>query len=54
MARAVRIRVAGGWYHAFTRGHNRENVFQDDGDRRHFLELLEGMREFFGVRVLRL
>ena len=51
MARAVRIRVAGGWYHAFSRGHNREELFEDDAERRHFLERVEEMRGLFGVRV---
>ena len=27
MARHVRIRVSGGWYHVFTRGHNRGSLF---------------------------
>ena len=51
MARHVRIRVCGGWYHVFNRGHNREPIFSDRGDHAHFLELLETMRERFRVRV---
>ena len=51
MARAVRIRVAGGWYHVMARGHNREAIFSEERDYRHFLELLEEMRERFRVRV---
>ena len=51
MARHVRIRVMGGWYHVFSRGHNRERIFADRGDYIHFLELVEVMRERFRVRV---
>ena len=51
MARQVRIRVSGGWYHVCSRGHNRETIFCCQRDREHFLELVEGMRERFRVRV---
>ena len=51
MARHVRIRVLGGWYHVFTRGHNRERIFAERGDYLHFLELIERMREQFRVPV---
>jgi len=51
MARPVRIKVCGGWYHVFNRGHNRERIFSDREDRGHFVELVAAMRERFGVRV---
>ena len=51
MARHVRIRVAGGWYHVFTRGHNREGLFGCDEDYGHFLDLVERMRELYRLRV---
>lgn len=51
MARHVRIRVCGGWYHVFSRGHNREEIFSERGDYEHFLGLLEEMRGRLGVRV---
>ena len=51
MARHVRIRVCGGWYHVFSRGHNRELIFSERGDSVHFLELVERMRERFRVHV---
>jgi putative transposase len=51
MARHARFRVAGGWYHVFTRGHNREAVFGNEEDCEHFLELVERMRELYGIRV---
>ena len=45
------MRVAGGWYHACSRGHNREMIFGEERDYTHFLELLDAMREQFRVRV---
>ena len=51
MARQVRIRVSGGMYHVFTRGHNREVLFCHKADGEHFLELLKEMRERFRMRV---
>jgi len=51
MARHVRIRVSGGWYHVFTRGHNRENILCCDEDRLHFLALVEQMREQYRVGI---
>jgi REP element-mobilizing transposase RayT len=51
MARHVRIRVLGGWYHVCTRGHNRERIFTDSRDYTHFQELVGAMRERFRVRV---
>jgi REP element-mobilizing transposase RayT len=51
MARPVRIRVSGGWYHVFSRGHNRERIFSDPGDYAHFLEKLEEMSGLFRVKV---
>ena len=50
MARQVRIRVSGGMYHVFTRGHNREVIFCHEKDAEHFLEQVKTMREMFGVR----
>ena len=51
MARPVRIRVSGGWYHVFSRGHNRDRIFSGDGDYAHFVSLVGVLRERFGVRV---
>jgi len=51
MARHARISVSGGWYHVFSRGHNRELIFSGRGDNEHFLKLLEEMRERFRVHV---
>jgi REP element-mobilizing transposase RayT len=41
MARPLRIEHAGGWYHVTACGNERRAIFRDDGDRAHFLELLE-------------
>jgi len=41
MARQLRIEYPGAWYHIKDRGNERKAVFREDGDRRHFLELLE-------------
>ncbi len=51
MARPLRIDIPGGWYHITGRGNNRQAIFLDDRDRRHFLELLEAMRERYRVRL---
>jgi hypothetical protein len=52
MARHVGISVVGGWYHVFTRGHNRVGIFGwGDKDYGHFLELVERMRELYRLRV---
>jgi len=41
MSRPLRIDVENGWYHVISRGLNRQAIYADEGDRRHFLELLE-------------
>jgi putative transposase len=51
MSRPLRSNVVGGWYHVTSRGHNRRAIFLDDGDRRHFLSLLESMIEMHRVEV---
>ena len=51
MSRPLRKNVVGGWYHVTSRGHNRRAIFLDDGDRRHFLSLLESMIEMHRVEV---
>lgn len=51
MARPLRINIEGGWYHITARGQNREPIYKDAQDRRHFLELLEEFTKRFGVEV---
>src|SRR5690242_9653075 len=38
-------------YHVMDRGHNRETIFADDEDRRHFLKLLARYRDRFDLRL---
>ena len=49
MARQLRHHYAGGWYHITARGMGRREIFKDDRDREHFIELLEGMAGRYGV-----
>ena len=40
MARPLRLEFAGALYHLTSRGDHRESIYQDDSDRRSFLDLL--------------
>src|SRR3974390_2526480 len=51
MARALRIERFGGRYHVTARGNERKDIFRDDTDHFHYLELLGQLGEHFGVRV---
>ena len=51
MARPLRIEMAGGRYHLTARGNERRNIFRDDRDRRHFLELLSELPGRFGTLI---
>ena len=51
MARALRIDLRDGWYHAMARGTERRDLFHDDRDYEHFLELLAGLVKRYGVTV---
>ena len=51
MARTLRIERIGCWYHLTARGNERRDIFRDDKDRRHFLELLEEVVSMFAVRL---
>ena len=51
MARALRKNIEGGWYHITARGHNRQAIFLDDGDRTHWRELLAESVERFRMEV---
>ena len=51
MARGLRIHRSGGRYHVTARGNERKDIFRDDTDRFHFLELQSELTEEFGVRV---
>jgi len=49
MARPWRLNFPAGRYHVTARGNERREVFRDERDRQHFLELLAVLRERFGV-----
>jgi len=51
MARPLRVQFKNGWYHVTSRGNQRQRIYLDDGDRRHFLELLAEMSERHAVEV---
>jgi len=49
MPRQLRHNVEGGWYHITTRGMFRKEIFENDRDREHFVELLSMMVERYCV-----
>ena len=49
MARHLRCNVRDGWYHITTRGVARREIFDDDQDRAHFVELLGELVGRYGV-----
>ena len=51
MARPLRVNVAGGWYHVFNRGHNRQVLFHGKADYEHFLDLVGEMHARYRVHV---
>ena len=51
MSRPLRIDIEGAWYHVTARGHNRRNIFWDEGDRRHYLGLVKEMTVRHRVEV---
>ena len=51
MARPLRVQFKNGWYHVTARGDNRQRIFYDERDRRHFLELIGEMSERHAVQV---
>lgn len=51
MARALRIEVAGGWYHVMNRGHRGGALFLDDVDRRRFLGAVSELPDRYGLEV---
>jgi len=51
MARPLRIERPGGRYHVTARGNERKDIFREDDDRFHFLELLGQLGDRFGARV---
>lgn len=51
MARALRIQCPDGRYHVTARGNERREIYWDDADRFHFLEVLSQLGQRFGARV---
>lgn len=51
MARALRVDIAGGWYHVTARGIERRDIFRGDVDRERILDLVGRMSEQYRIRV---
>ncbi len=51
MSRPLRIDLVDGWYHVMSRGLEHRELFADDCDRCHFLELLEECVARHGIRL---
>ena len=51
MSRALRIDIAGGWYHILNRGIERRAIFRVPEDYRHFLELVGELPERYKVKI---
>jgi REP element-mobilizing transposase RayT len=47
MSRPLRIEFPGAFYHVTARGNRREAIYEDDGDRRLFLDVLGDVVESF-------
>lgn len=41
-----------GYYHVVSRGNNKQTIFEDDADRRKFLDLLDRAKQEFGMRII--
>ena len=52
MARPPRLEFPDAVYHIMARGNERSSIYWDDGDRRHFLELLAEVGGGFRWRIL--
>ena len=51
MSRPLRVEFEGAVYHVTSRGDRREDIFDDDIDRRHFVELIGKVCERFNWRL---
>ena len=51
MARPLRVYWPDGWYHVTSRGNGQQKIYSRDRDRHHFLDLLAGMHESYGVLI---
>ncbi len=53
MARALRVDVAGAWYHVMNRGHRGGALFLGDADRQRFLGAVAELPIWQGARKTR-
>lgn len=51
MSRPLRIEYTGAWYHVMNRGRRREDIFEDDGDYRLFLDVLRDTAKMWNLNV---
>ena len=51
MSRQARVKIEKGWAHVMNRGLERLEIYQEDRDREHVLELIGAMSERYGVSV---
>lgn len=51
MTRPLRTAITDGWYHVFGRGLERRDIFANDADRRHLLELFATLHERYRIRI---
>ena len=51
VARPLRVQFRNAWYHVTARGNNRQRIYCDPPDHRHFLEWLGQMSERHGPEV---
>src|SRR6266567_4136478 len=51
MARLLRMSFPGAWYHLTSRGNERREIYWQDRDRMHFIQLFPLGCERFGVRL---
>ena len=51
MTRALRIQIAGGFYHVTCRGNERKAIYRDDTDRQVFLDKLQASLTIYQVEL---
>jgi putative transposase len=51
MSRALRIQIAGSYYHVTFRGNERKSIYRDDTDRQAFLDKLKSSLAIYQVEL---
>ncbi len=51
MARKPRVHFTGALYHVMSRGNQGQSIFNDDGDRERYLNLLTESQKRFGYQL---